>query len=133
MSEPTPVPIGGDQPFTTSLGDEQPIGASIDDDIPMLVPLDPPEPVPVHLGGAGPVPVDLGGFGGSVPGPPGPPGPTVVSTDPGNAATLGTDHLIYVPKPEGFMEEAVYDPRGKRDDSFQLENMTGVLDGGIFT
>jgi hypothetical protein len=32
---------------------------------------------------------------------PGPPGPTAVSSDPGNTATLGTDHLIYVPASDG--------------------------------
>lgn len=91
------------------------------------------DPIVVPLGGADPIVVDLGGVGGVVPGPPGPPGPTAVSDDPGNTATLGSDDLIYVPEPEGFMEEAVYDPTGKRDNAFQMENMTGVLDGGIFT
>lgn len=32
-----------------------------------------------------------------------------------------------------FMDVLIYDPRGITDDAFNLANLTGNLDGGVFT
>lgn len=33
----------------------------------------------------------------------------------------------------GDMQALIYDPRGISDDAFDLSNLTGSIDGGVFT
>jgi hypothetical protein len=72
-------------------------------------------------------------------GPPGPPGDAGLP----DAATLANGRMLAVldgayidvppPAVTGDMQTLIYDPRGVADDTFDLSNFTGYLDGGVFT
>lgn len=72
-------------------------------------------------------------------GPPGPPGPSYIP-DP---ATLADGRMVAVqdgeyidiapPAGTGDMQTLIYDPRGFAADAFNLSNLTGSIDGGVFT
>lgn len=74
-----------------------------------------------------------------VQGPPGPPGPLAIP-DPSDLAdgrmlAVLDGAYIDIPPPAGTgdMQTLIYDPRGVSADAFDLSNLTGVLDGGVFT
>lgn len=50
-------------------------------------------------------------------GPQGPPGPHVVSSDPDNIATIGSDEYIYVPRPYIVLEQGEPIPPGTPDET----------------
>lgn len=72
-------------------------------------------------------------------GPPGPPGDSGLP----DAATLANGRMLAVldgsyvdippPSGTGDMRSLVYDPDGRATNVFDLANLTGTLDGGVFT
>ena len=75
----------------------------------------------------------------AVPGPPGPPGdswlPDPAELANGRYITTLDGQYIDIPAPAGSgdMQSLIYDPRGIANDAFNLANLTGSLDGGVFT
>ena len=53
----------------------------------------------------------------------------------GRHITTLDGQYIDIPAPAGSgdMQSLIYDPRGIADDTFNLANFTGSLDGGLFT
>ena len=72
-------------------------------------------------------------------GPPGPPGdswlPDPADLANGRYITTLDGQYIDIPAPAGSgdMQSLIYDPRGIANDTFNLANFTGSLDGGLFT
>lgn len=72
-------------------------------------------------------------------GPPGPPGdshlPDPATLANGRYITTLDGQYIDVPAPAGSgdMQSLIYDPRGIANDAFNISNLTGALDGGVFT
>lgn len=72
-------------------------------------------------------------------GPPGPPGDSLLPNpatlaDGRFISTLGGAYIdIPAPAGSGDMQSLVYDPAGRSTNVFDLANLTGKLDGGIFT
>jgi hypothetical protein len=72
-------------------------------------------------------------------GPPGPPGDSRLP-EPSTLAdgryitTLGGQYIdVAAPAGSGDMQTLIYDPRGVATDTFDLSNLTGNLDGGVFS
>jgi hypothetical protein len=49
------------------------------------------------------------------------------------AAQAGAWIDIPPPSGAGDMQSLIYDPRGIAADAFNLANLTGAVDGGVFT
>jgi len=72
-------------------------------------------------------------------GPAGPPGDSRLP-DPATVpdyytfAAIGGEYVtVPFPSGSGDMQSLIYDPRGIAADAFNLSNLTGNIDGGVFT
>ena len=70
---------------------------------------------------------------------PGPPGdswlPDPATLTDGRYITTLDGQYVDIPAPAGTgdMQTLIYDPRGVASDAFNLSNLTGAIDGGVFT
>ena len=70
----------------------------------------------------------------------GPPGPGSNVPDPADAnngemlaAADGAWIIVPAPAGTGDMQSLIYDPQGRATNVFDIGNLTGVIDGGVFT
>lgn len=70
----------------------------------------------------------------------GPPGPGSNVPDPATAnngemlaAADGAWIVVPAPAGTGDMQSLIYDPQGRATNVFDISNLTGVIDGGVFT
>lgn len=74
-----------------------------------------------------------------IPGPPGKDG-TAAVPDPASIANsymmaVQEGQWVVIPPPSGTgdMQSLIYDPQGRATNVFDIGNLTGVIDGGVFT
>jgi len=61
--------------------------------------------------------------------------PSPVDANNGEMIAAQNGAWVVIPPPAGTgdMQSLIYDPRGIADDAFDISNLTGVIDGGVFT